>query len=147
MDRRIKLLVPSLLIASCFPSYDDKYDCYETRHLIKVCQSDPLLNLPQRSDVEDWTVDVAMAFEDTKCDDVATPVNKILDAIEYTGKHGLPVVLFWEYPPLSTGRLIQASCEMGFKHELVHALLDGLFGLPWRADVHHEIMDRCDLVK
>jgi len=122
--------VVMLTVANCTPS---PTDCITPSGVVlRGCE--PL---------EQWTKDVAAAFETSPCPAVAAC--DVLGALRYSADQGLPAELLWQPPPLSGGRHIQADSEAGYKHELTHALIEACGLAPWNQDQHHALMERCEL--
>ena len=126
--------VATLLLSCEYPV------AFVTQHGIEVAIPAPP---PTPALIEGWTDDLLNIWQASEC-------TKLHDMNPQTGIHaafevGLPIRLYWQDPPMSTGRFIQATTKSAFMHELAHALIDGYNLEPWNEDAHHALMCNCAL--
>jgi hypothetical protein len=129
------LLLACILLCGC-PSPV----AYVTRHAIEVAKPAPP---PEPELVEEWTSELVSIWRTSPCAEIST--QDVLGGLARAFREGLPVRLYWRFPPKSTGRLIQANERTAYQHELSHALIDGYRLAPWGDDPHHRLMCRCAL--
>ena len=91
--------------------------------------------------VDRWTLELAADWARSNCPEVAAC--DVLSTLRYSASAGLPARLYWQGPPLSIGRVVQAESAEGYKHELTHGLIDGCGLAKWDQKAHHALMNRC----
>ncbi len=131
-----RLVLAALLLTAC--ATGGPQIRYQTTHGVAVAGE----TLPAQADVERWTGEVADAFGRADCAELRdVTADAALAMIRYSADRHRAVRLLWAPgQPYATGRFLQAHNAVGFRHELVHALLGGLGHLERN---HHDIMERC----
>lgn len=111
-----------------------------TAHGIEIASAAPA---PDIAAVEQWTEGAALAWHASPCPQISA--RDVLADLQSARDAGLPVRLYWSFPPRSYGRFIYADREDRYLHELHHALIDGNGLAPWDNAAHHSLMCLCGL--